>query len=101
MINQTNQNEQWKLLVLLLKEFANQKSLTQNDLAELTGMQQSAISRFFLLKFKPRLDIFLLIANAVGVNFFFEDKNSESELNIDFEKAMTTIGRRPENLPKN
>ena len=101
MNNQNNQNEQWKLLVLLLKEIADQKGLNQNNLAELTGMQQSAVSRLFLLKYKPNLETFLKVAKAIKVNFFFEDQENKSDLNIAFEKAMTELGRRPDNLPKN
>ena len=101
MKNQNNQNEQWQLLVLLLKEIADQKNITQNDIAELTGMQQSAVSRLFLLKYKPTIETFLKVAKAIKVNFFFEDQEGTADLNKAFEKAMTEIGRRPDNLPKN
>ena len=97
---QINDN-QWQLLVLLLKEIADQKKLTQNEIAELTGMQQSAISRLFLLKYKPTLETFIKVAKAIKVNFFFEDKENISDLNLAFEKAMNELGRRPDNLSKN
>lgn len=96
-----NQDTQWQLLVLLLKEIAEQKKLTQNDIAEITGMQQSAISRLLLLKYKPTLETFLKVAKAIKVNFFFEDKENISDLNLAFERAMTELGRRPDNLSKN
>ena len=51
-----NQNEQWMLLVLLLKEIADKKGITQGQIAEQTGLIQSNISRFFSLKYKPTLD---------------------------------------------
>ena len=101
MDNKKNQNEHWKMLVLLLKEIADQKGISQNEISEQTGMLQSAISRFFSLKFKPTLDTFLQVAQALKVNFFFEDQENKSDLNLAFEKAMTELGRRPENLPKN
>ena len=101
MDNKKNQNEHWKVLVLLLKEIADQKGISQNEISEQTGMLQSAISRFFSLKFKPTLDTFLQVAQALKVNFFFEDQENKSDLNLAFEKAMTELGRRPENLPKN
>lgn len=101
MKNQNIQNEQWQLLVLLLKEIADQKNITQNDIAELTGMQQSAVSRLFLLKYKPTIETFLKVAKAIKVNFFFEDQEGTADLNKAFEKAMTELGRRPDNLPKN
>ena len=101
MDNKKNQNEHWKVLVLLLKEIADQKGISQNEISERTGMLQSAVSRFFSLKFKPTLDTFLQVAQALKVNFFFEDQEGKTDLNIAFEKAMTELGRRPENLPKN
>ena len=101
MVQNKNQNEHWKMLVLLLKEIADQKGISQNEISEQTGMLQSAISRFFSLKFKPTLDTFLQIAKAVKVNFFFEDQENETDLNIAFEKPMEQLGRRPDKLPKN
>ena len=102
MKNKNNQNEQqWQLLVLLLKEIAESKGITQKQIAEETGLLQSNISRFFSLKFKPTLDTFLQVAKAINVNFFFEDKDGKADMNVVFEKAMTALGRRPDNLPKN
>ena len=67
-----NQNGQWQLLVLILKEIAESKGITQNEIAEQTGLLQSNISRFFSLRYRPRLDLFLEIAKAIGVNFVIE-----------------------------
>lgn len=99
--NQNNQNEQWKLLVLILKEIAEAKGVSQIEIAEKSELLQSNISRFFSLKYKPTLDTFLQVAKAVNVNFFFEDKDAKTDLNLAFEKAMTELGRRAKNLPKN
>ena len=101
MDNKKNQNEHWKVLVLLLKEIADQKGISQNEISEKTGMLQSAVSRFFSLKFKPTLDTFLQIAQSLKVNFFFEDQEEKTDLDIAFEKSMSALGRRPENLPRN
>ena len=100
-VNPINKNEQWKLLVLLLKELAKEKGISQQEIAESTGLIQSSISRFFSLKFKPNLDLFLEIAKAVKVNFFFEDQESKVDFNIVMENAMEALGRRPDKLPKN
>ena len=99
--NSNNQNGQWQLLVLILKNIAENKGITQIEIAEKTGLLQSNISRFFSLRYTPRLDLFLEIAKAIGVNFFFEDKDGTTDLNLIFEKAMAELGRRPKNLPKN
>lgn len=96
-----NQNEQWMLLVLLLKEIADKKGITQGQIAEQTGLIQSNISRFFSLKYKPTLDTFLQVAKALKVNFFFEDKEDKTDLNQCFEKAMEQLGRRVDKLTKN
>ena len=96
-ISPVNQNEQWQLLVLLLKEIATEKNLTQETIAELSGLQRSNVSRFFSLKYKPTLDTFLQVAKAIKVNFFFEDQESKTDLN----QAMEALGRRPDKLPKN
>ena len=100
-INPIKENEQWMLLVLLLKEIAEEKGITQNQIAERTGMIQSAVSRFFSLKFKPTLDTFLQVSKAIKVNFFFEDQESKTDLNKCFEKAMEQLGRRANKIPKN
>lgn len=99
--NKKNKNEQWMLLVLLLKEIAEEKGITQNQIAEQTGLIQSAVSRFFSLKFKPTLDTFLQVSKAIKVNLFFEDQESKTDLNKCFEKAMEQLGRRVDRLPKN
>lgn len=100
-MSQNNENQQWQLLVLLLKEIADQKNITQNEIADKSGLRQSHVSRFFSLKYCPNLDTFLKVSKAIKVNFFFEDQEDKSDLNVAFEKAMTVLGRRPENLPKN
>jgi transcriptional regulator with XRE-family HTH domain len=102
MSNPQNQNEHhWMVLVLLLKEIAQQKGITQQEIAERTGYLQSHIGRVFSLRYVPKMDTFLIIAKAVGVNFFFEDKEGTSDLVKAFEKAMDALGRRPNKLPKN
>lgn len=91
----------WQVLVTFLEEIAKQKGITQGQIAEETGMMQSSVSRLFSLKYVPKLHTFLAIAGAVGVNFFFEDKEGTSDLNKGFEAAMEKLGRRPDKLPKN
>lgn len=72
-MNNQNQDQQWQLLVLILKQTAESKGITQNQIAGSTGMQQSAISRFFLLKYKPTLETFLKIANALNCKINITD----------------------------
>lgn len=80
--NQNNKDGQWKFLVLLLKEIAEQKNLSAYKIAQLTGIHRSTIGRIFELEFQPKLGMFLDIAKAVGVNFFFEGPGNKEELTI-------------------
>lgn len=93
--------ESWKPLVLLVKKIADEKGITHETIADRTGLQRSNVTRMFQLKYCPSLQNFLLILRAVEVNIFFEDRESKTDLNVLFEKAMTDLGRRPESLPKN
>ena len=70
--NSNNQNGQWQLLVLVLKKIAESKGIKNREIAETTGLLESNISRFFSLRYRPRLDLFLEIAKAIGVNFVIE-----------------------------
>ncbi len=100
--NPTKQNQQhWPLLVLLLKLIAAEKGISQEEIANRTGYMRQNINRVFSLRYSPRLDVFLNIARAIGVNFFVEDKEGTTELNKLFEQAMDQIGRRQDKLPKN
>lgn len=87
-------NENWKALVLLLQEIAKDKGISQIEIAEKTGITQSNVSRIFSLKYCPKLETFLAISQAVGVNFFFESKDSPTDLNVLSERAMDELGRR-------
>lgn len=91
----------WKVFVLLLKEIAEQKGISQNQIAEKTGLLQSNISRMFALRYCPTLDTFLKVSQAIEVNFFFHDKSDKTELNLAFEKAMQELGRRNNPLKHN
>lgn len=77
----------WKVLVTFLEQIAKQKGITQAQIAESTGMKQQSIARVFSLKFVPKLHTFLAIAGAVGVNFFFEDKDGAIDLTKGFESS--------------
>lgn len=97
-----NPNEQsWKLLVLLLKKIARAKGITDQVISLRTGLQATNVNRLFSLRYCPSLQNFLIITKAVEVNFFIEDQNSKTDLNILMEQAMTELGQKPDKLPKN
>ncbi len=97
----TNNENHWQLMVLMLKDIAEQKNKTHQDIADATGLHRSNVTRFFGLKYCPNLNTFLLVSRSLKVNFFFESQDSETDINISFEKAMDQLGRRPDKLSKN
>ena len=58
----------WQALVILLKDTAKEKGITQKVIAERTGITQQAISRMFKLRHPPTLKTFVAVARAIGVN---------------------------------
>jgi len=67
-----NEVGDWKSMVGELKEVADKKGITQDDIAKKTGYLQPNVSRFFSLRYIPRLDVFLNIAKAIGVKIKFD-----------------------------
>lgn len=83
----------WMVLVSLLREIADSKGLSIRQIAEEAGYHRSHVSRIFQMKYPPSLDSFLKICKVVKVNFFFEDIEGKSDLNILFNRAMDKLGR--------
>jgi transcriptional regulator with XRE-family HTH domain len=69
------QTDEWKEIVKQLEAIANQKNITQEEIADRTGMIQSAISRVFAAKFIPKLSTVFLIAEALGVEIKITEKS--------------------------
>ena len=102
MSKEIDENDQhWKVLVLLLKKIIDDKNISHEEIAEATGLHRSNVTRMFSLKYSPNLRTFILVARAAGVNFFFEDKEGNTDLTKAFESAMIELGRRPSSSPKN
>lgn len=100
-IIQLPEDDQWKLLILILREISRNKGLTTYDIAGAIGMAQPNVARIFSLKYSPSFPLFLRLCRAVGVNLFLEDKESNTDFNKLFERAMEELGRRPDKLPGN
>lgn len=79
MNNKQSNEQQWKLLVLLLKNIAGQKGISHRDIAKRTGLHKSNVTRIFSLKYSPTLKTFLNVAKAIGVNFFFKDQDGQRD----------------------
>lgn len=97
-MNMSSQNpNHWKILVQLLIEVAKDRGINQDQIAEMTGMKSSSISRIFSLKFCPKLETYLAIAASLNITVFFEDTTGGlTDLDILFERAMTELERREE-----
>lgn len=72
--NINQQDEHWKVLVLLLKEIAESKGITQQQIADKSGLKRGNVSRVFGLSYTPTLKTFLRISTAVGINILLEEK---------------------------
>lgn len=93
----TNENKylQARLtLCLFLKSEAETKGITQQQIADKCGWHQQTVQRMLSGKLSPSLDNFIKLADAIGVNFFMGSKDSNTDTNQLFEKAMGELGRR-------
>lgn len=90
-----------KLFIQLLEEIRLQKGISRYKIAKDTGLNETTIKRTLDYENEPLLPNFLAIAKVLGVNFFFESKDSDIDLNKSFQDAMDKLGRNPNNLPKN
>ncbi len=101
MNNENTNEQQWKLLVLILKKIAEDKEISHQKIADKTGLQRSNVSRMFALNYCPSMKNFLIVAKSIEINLFFEDKEGKTDLSLIFEKAMTELGRRSDPLKNN
>lgn len=83
-----------KVKMALLRQIMIQKNITLLQLEECTGINNGNLSRYFSGRTNPSLINFERICAAIGVNHYFEDKNSKVDFNMAFEKAMNELGRR-------
>nr|WP_317631709.1 helix-turn-helix transcriptional regulator [uncultured Flavobacterium sp.] len=72
--NNVDNTEQWVDYIAQLKKICEDKGYTQNKIAEITGLKQSNVSRFFGLKTKPNLDTFILLCNCLNVEILLSSK---------------------------
>lgn len=64
--------ENWKILVLALREIANQKQISITSLAEKMGKHQVTVSGFFSTKNPPTLGTLCELADLIGVKISIE-----------------------------
>ena len=83
-----------QMLCQFLREEAAAKGITNQQIADATGFSQPNVNRMLNAHYAPSLDNFLKLAEAIGVNFYMESKDSQTVNNQAFEKAMKELGRR-------
>ena len=83
-----------KMLINYLRQCADEKGISINDIADRTGLHQSAVSRFFSASPSPTLDSLILIGDAVGVYFFIADKTADSDAADMMRNRMRRAGDR-------
>jgi len=88
-----------RALIALLLQIAKENNISFQIIEKETCIYD--LIDIFENRKTPTLLQFLQICNCIGVNFFFESKNSTSINNDTFERAMTAMGRREDNLTKN
>ena len=91
----------WKIIVALLSEVMIAKKTSLQQLSIDTGLSETHLCDVLKMLKEPTLQEFLTIAKNLKVNFYFEDQEDKTELNVLFEKAMTKLGRRPNSFSKN
>ncbi len=71
-----------KIFCQQLQEKVKEKRITQKELEEKTGIKQGSISRMFNGEFAPRLDIILIICEAIGAELTLNSsaQNTDGEV---------------------
>lgn len=64
--------EDWKEIVIRLRDIAEEKGITQEEIAEKSGLIQSNVSRIFTLRFVPKISTLALIAKALNVEIIIK-----------------------------
>lgn len=79
------------MLLKFVSDTAKEKGITQQEIANRTGWKRTNVNRILTGKYSPSLDNFLRLAESVGVYFFVESKDSDS----DHARMMRTRHDRP------
>jgi transcriptional regulator with XRE-family HTH domain len=69
-----------KVLLDFVASTAQEKGITQEEIARRTGFTQSNVSRMLSGRYPPSLDNFMKLCEAVDLYIFIEPKSSDSDL---------------------
>jgi DNA-binding phage protein len=87
--NPTPKDDQWKLIVLFLKNVAKEKGISNNDIVERTGLMKSNVSRLFSLKHCPELRVIMAVSHAIGITLRFDDIDATIDIEAVFQRSKT------------
>lgn len=87
--NQLPKDDQWKLIVLFLKNVAKEKGISNNEIVERTGLMKSNVSRLFSLKHCPELRVIMAVSQAIGITLRFDDIDATIDIEAVFQRSKT------------
>lgn len=80
--------DQAAIVMRLLYNVAQKKGITQNQIAVMTGLKQSNVSRMFGGQYPPKLHHLLKVADAIGVFITFQDRDESTDMAEALRKAI-------------
>lgn len=77
-----------------IKSLMAERSINQKQLAQLSGVTESSVSRYLTSERRPRLDIVVNFAKALGVTTDYLLDDGEESASSAFETISTAIARK-------
>lgn len=74
------------------------KKINQKELARLSGITESSVSRYLNSDQRPRIDVLINFAKALEVNVDYLLENNEQSSESSFTNIATAIARNGNNL---
>lgn len=81
-----------QVMLLLLKKIAQEKGLSDQEIADRIGFQRGNVNRMLNGRYLPTMKNCVKIAHAIGVRFLFEDKAGISDLAKAFDELEGKAG---------
>ena len=81
-----------------LKELMLQQNISQKELAHLSGISESSISRYLSGSLKPRMDILINISKVFGVTTSYLTGENEENIQLDPYEEIKYVVARNKNL---
>jgi len=79
-VNEEKYKEARVMLCRYLHNLAQEKGITQQEIAEKTGFTRNNVNRMLSGRYSPSLDNFIRLAEAIDSYFFIIDKEADDPL---------------------